>query len=41
MDEEQAFLAYEEVKKLLNEMIESGQRGSRQDLLDELDDDLD
>ena len=40
MDEEQAFLAYEEVKDLLNEIIESGQRGSRQDLLDELDNDL-
>lgn len=40
MNEEQASEAYWKVVSILDEIIASGQRGSRQDILDELNNDL-
>lgn len=40
MTEEQASEKYWKARDLLDEIIASGQRGSRQDILDELEDDL-
>jgi len=40
MTEEQASEKYWDAIYKLREVIESGQRGSRQDILDELEDDL-
>ncbi len=41
MTEEEASVAYFNAVGLLNDIIESGVRGSRDDILDELDNDLD
>ncbi len=40
MDEEQACEAYWDVRDTLQEIIDSGQRGSKEELLVELEDDL-
>jgi len=40
MTEEQASETYWRARDLLDEVVASGHRGGRQDILDELDDDL-
>lgn len=40
MDENQASVEYWEAVGRLNDVIESGHRGSREEVLDELEDDL-
>ncbi len=40
MNEEEASVAYWKARDILDEVIESGQRGSKEDILEELESDL-
>ena len=40
MNDEQASIAYWEARDLLQEVIDSGQRGSKEEILEELEEDL-